>query len=145
VSLLSSSPSPVWAVRWRCAMAGIRKRLMLALGSALVAATLVTGVAAAVAPTREFAPTPPSALDYSCGYEILVTWPINREYSLQFYDRDGNPTRFIITGAQFVTFTNTATSESLTVNASGTGHFGFTSGSSVEGRNAGTIPGYAGL
>jgi hypothetical protein len=114
----------------------------IGLGAAIAGLLILPGVAFAARPTREFAPTPPYILDDSCGYEILTTWPANNEYAMTFYDRFGNPTRTIITGRQVVSFTNTSTNETLVFNSSGTGHFGFKSGYTIEGRNAGGLPGF---
>jgi hypothetical protein len=96
-------------------------------------------------PARDFLSYPDEILDDSCGYEILVTFPIQREYQTTFFDPQGNVTRVVITGRLVVTFMNVATGESLTANISGPAHFGFRSGDTSEGRQGGQIGSKPGL
>jgi len=110
------------------------------LGAAVaLAAGVVGGLPATVSaaqPTREFAPLPDQVLTYDCGYEIQLTWPVDREYIKTFYDQDGNLARVIINGSATIVYTNTATGVSLTENAGGPAHYGFKSGGSGEGHTA---------
>jgi hypothetical protein len=107
-----------------------------------------TGAILADKSTREFLPPPDGLLDTSCGYEILVTFPVAKEYIRTFVDQDGNVVRMIITGNLVVTFTNTATGKSLTVNISGPTHISLVRGtftSTSEGRTGGPVDGLPGL
>lgn len=128
--------------------------MFLAIGCGQEAATPVDvnpiglhpGTLLASRSTREFLPPPDGLLDTSCGYEILVTFPVAKEYITTFYDQDGNVTKLIITGNLIVTFTNTATGKSLTVNISGPTHISLVRGTSTsEGRTGGPVDGLPGL
>jgi hypothetical protein len=104
------------------------------------------GASGTVPPTTEFLPPPEGLLDTSCGYEILVTFPVAKEYVRAFHDQDGNVVRLIITGNLVVTFTNTATGKSLTVNISGPSHISLVRGTNTsEGRIGGPVDGLPGF
>ena len=122
-------------------------RIALAMVLAGLAAALATaGSVAAVPPQTEFLPPPDGLLDTSCGYEILVTFPVQREYLRTYFDHDGNAVKLIVTGALVVTFTNTATGASFTANISGPSHINLVSGAnSSEGRSGGPVDGLPGL
>jgi hypothetical protein len=121
-------------------------RLSLASIVAVLAIGASAGAAAAARPTTEFLPPPDGLLDTSCGYEILVTFPVQREYVRTFFDRDGNAIKMIITGHLVVTFTNTGTLESLTANISGPSQFDLVSGTfHQEGLTGGPVDGLPGL
>jgi hypothetical protein len=128
-------------VRW------LRKlRVSLALICAALAVVFSTGTAAATQPTSEFFPPPDGLLDTSCGYEILVTFPVQREYLKTFFDRDGNAVKIVITGHLVVTFTNTGTRESITANISGPVQFDLDNGTfHQEGLTGGPVDGLPGL
>jgi hypothetical protein len=120
------------------------------MGLASIGAVLVLGcsggAAAATQPTREFFPPPDGLLDTSCGYEILVTFPVQQEYAKTFTDRSGNAVKMIITGRLVVTFTNISTHESLTANISGPAQFDLVSGTfHMEGLTGGPVDGLPGL
>src|SRR5438876_9176154 len=106
-------------------------RIAFAMVLAGLAALATAGSVAAVPPQTEFFPPPDGLLDTSCGYEILVTFPVAKEYVRAFHDRDGNVVRLIITGNLVVTFTNTATGKSLTVNISGPAHISLVRGTNT--------------
>jgi hypothetical protein len=118
-------------------------------GPALIAALVLTAITtlllssavAAARPSKEFLPPPDGLLDSSsCGYEILVTFPVQQEYITTYFDREGNVTKQIVTGRLVVTFTNTATDESLTTNISGPSHLNFVRESFTgEGRIGGPV------
>jgi hypothetical protein len=121
-------------------------RLSLASIGAVLAIAASTGAAAAARPTREFLPPPDGLLDTSCGYEILVTFPVQQEYVKTFFDRDGNAIKLIVTGHLVVTFTNTGTLESLTANISGPSQFDLVKGTfHQEGLTGGPVDGLPGL
>ena len=121
-------------------------RPMIAIGLAVISAVFMSSVAAAARPSREFLPPPDGLLDTSCGYEILVTFPVQNEYITTFVNQVGDVTKIIITGNLVVTFTNTATGESLTANISGPSHINFVRGtSSSEGRTGGPVGSLPGL
>jgi hypothetical protein len=121
-------------------------RIGLALVLGVLTAGLSAGVAAAARPSVEFLPPPDGLLDSSCGYEILVTFPVQKEYLRTFFDRDGNVVKIIVTGNLVVTFTNTATGASLTSNISGPFHTNVIQESNTsEGRVGGPLPGLPGL
>jgi len=121
-------------------------RTGLALVLAILSTALSGGAVAAARPTTEFLPPPDGLLDTSCGYEILVTFPVQREYLRTYFDRDGNVVKIIITGNLVVTFTNTATGQSLTSNISGPFHLNLVRGTdTTEGRVGGPVDGLPGL
>ena len=121
-------------------------RTGLALVLAILSIALSGGAVAAARPTTEFLPPPDGLLDKTCGYEILVTFPVQREYLRTFFDRDGNVVKIIVTGNLVVTFTNTATGASLTSNISGPFHTNVVRESNTsEGRIGGPVPGLPGL
>ncbi len=102
---------------------------------------------AAASPTREYAPLPDLIEDTtSCGYLVDVTFPINREYALSFYDNAGNLIRIEITGHLVVTFTNPANHRSVTANISGPTRIGIANGTFESlGRGGGPLPNFDGL
>jgi hypothetical protein len=121
-------------------------RFGLALMGAALALGLSAGAAAGARPTTESYPPPDGLLDTSCGYEILVTFPVQQEYLKTFFDRDGNAVMQIITGNLVVTFTNTSTHESLTANISGPIKFDLVNGTFHQGGlTGGPVDGLPGL
>ena len=121
-------------------------RIALAMVLAALAALATVGSAAAVPPETEFLPPPDGLLDTSCGYEIRVNFPVQREYVRTYFDHDGNAVKVIITGALVVTFTNTTTDESFTANISGPSHINLVTGSNTsEGLIGGPVDGLPGL
>jgi hypothetical protein len=128
--------------------------MLLAIGCGQEAATPLeprplaqtVGASGTVPPTTEFFPPPDGLLDTSCGYEILVTFPVAKEYVRAFHDQDGNVVRLIITGNLVVTLTNTAIGKSLTVNISGPQHISLVRGTNTqEGRIGWPVDGLPGL
>ncbi len=102
-------------------------------------------VAAGGKPTREPAPLPALIVDTSCGFTVNVTFPVNTEYALTFYDGAGHVTRIIVTGHLVVTFTNPATGATYTANISGPTFIDFVRSTNVltgrQGGELGTLPG----
>jgi hypothetical protein len=120
-------------------------RMGLALALGLLAMALSAGSAAAVPPTAELLDRA-ALTDTSCGYDILVTFPVQKQYLRTFFDGDGNVVKLIVTGNLVVTLTNTATSDSLTSNISGPFHINFVRGTDTsEGRQGGQVDGLPGL
>jgi hypothetical protein len=104
------------------------------LRTAVAVATVCLSSAAtvsAVTVTREPLELPPVIEDSSCGYTILVSFPVNRQIITSRWDADGNQLSLLITGRLVVTLTNPDTGESITANISGpsridrNGHFVF--------------------
>lgn len=118
-----------------------RPALVVALVLAAICTGSLSGAVAAARPSKEFLPPPDGLLDTtSCGYEILVTFPVQQEYITTFLDRASTVTKQIVTGHLVVTFTNTATGESLTSNISGPSHLNFVRDSFTgEGRIGGPV------
>jgi hypothetical protein len=120
------------------------RRIAIPLGVAMALAAVMP--AAAVTVTREPAPLPDLIEDTSCGYLILVRFPVNRESTITVYDADGDPLRQITSGPLVVTFTNATTQESLTANISGPTVIDFVRGTAYQlGGIGGPVPGLDGL
>ena len=114
------------------------------LGGLLALALAVPAAAATV--TREPAPLPDLIEDTSCGYLVLVTFPVNRESVVTIFDASGAPLRSISSGPLVVTFTNADTHESLTANISGPTVIDYHRGTAYQlGRIGGPVPGLEGL
>ena len=112
-----------------------------------LAALLWAMPVAAASPTREYAPLPDLIEDTaSCGYLVDVTFPVNQEYALSFYDNAGNLTRIQTTGHLVVTFTNPANDKSVTANISGPNRLDIRNGTFDSfGRGGGPLPNFTGL
>jgi hypothetical protein len=83
-----------------------------------------------------------AAIDESCGFPVVWSFPVQNEYAMTFYDAAGNVTKMIITGRIVFTFTNPANGVSVTFNASGPGVFNFKDGRLFAlGAGGGPIPG----
>ena len=121
------------------------RRIATGILGIVLALMFVLPVAAATV-TREPAPLPDLIEDTSCGYLILVTFPVNRESTITIYDQNGEPRRSITSGPLVVTFTNANTLESLTANISGPTVIDYVLGTAHQlGRIGGPIPGLPGL
>lgn len=113
---------------------------------AVVLGAMTTGSVLAMQPTREFAPPPDGIVDSSCGFDVLVNFPVQREYATTFFSRDGEVVMVNVTGALTVRFTNIASGATLTLNISGPTHFNLRSGNdSGEGLTGGPVLGLDGL
>lgn len=99
-----------------------KPRVLGSLAGLLLAGAIVGGAAAAQ-PTREWFPLPPEIVDEGCGYPIVATFPVNRQYAMSFVDRDGDVSHFIIAGGLVVLFTNPDTGDTLKIAISGPTHF----------------------
>jgi hypothetical protein len=58
----------------------------------------------------------------ACEFDVLFEELTNREFFTTFYDKDGNPTRMLITGSLKAQLTNMSNNKSMQVNISGPGH-----------------------
>jgi hypothetical protein len=121
------------------------RRVAIGMLGSVLALVLVLPAAAATV-TREPAPLPDLIEDTSCGYLILVTFPVNGESVVTIYDANGAPLRSINSGPLVVTFTNAETQESLTANISGPTVIDYHRGTAYQlGRIGGPVPGLEGL
>jgi hypothetical protein len=80
---------------------------------------------AASPPTREPLPAGPFTLTGVCSFDVQVTVPVNSEYLTTFYNRNGDVTMQLVTGALRPTLTNLSTGYSTTVNIPGPAHTEF--------------------
>lgn len=95
--------------------------MIVALGALLgmFGGVMTVSPALARGPNWQFQPKSPQTLPASyCGFEIRVTFPVNREYSKIFKASDGS---FIVlfTGSVTNSFTNLETGKTITENISG--------------------------
>lgn len=102
-----------------------RLGLIVALGALLSmfggAVTAAPALAAGRGPNWELTTAQPFTLDASfCGFEVLVTEPVNQEFFKVLKTSDGSMT-FLTTGFTSVSFTNLSTGNTITVPVSGTG------------------------
>ena len=86
--------------------------------SALVALALAPSAMAASV-TREPLALPDVVEDSSCGFTVLVTFPVNQQIVTSRFDADGNEVAVVITGRLVATFTNPDTGATVTANISG--------------------------
>ncbi len=94
----------------------------------------------AVPPDRQALISSPF-VDTSCGFEVDVSYPVQNEYAIAFFDQNGNVTRLVITGRLVATFTNPANGVSLTENISGPAQIDFVRGTAFgDGPGAGPVP-----
>ena len=120
------------------------RRTPIVVASLMLLALAVPPVAASQ--TREPAPLPDLIEDQSCGFLVNVTFPVNNEYAITIYDRQGSATRIVVTGHLVVRFTNPATGESFKANISGPSHLDLVKGTSTqEGRIGGPVGALPGL
>jgi hypothetical protein len=97
-----------------------RLRLIVALGALLGMFGGMVATSAARGPEWQFLPKSPQTIpaDY-CGFEIGVTFPVNREfYKVLKTSADGSYT-VLATGSVTNTFTNLETGKAITENVSG--------------------------
>jgi hypothetical protein len=103
-------------------------RFGLAMCMALILGAATAGSSMAASPDRAPAPSPDGIVDETCGFAIGVTFPVNDQFAITFFDRHGDPTRVLILGNLVATLTNLSTGESITVNISGPGRMTLPSG-----------------
>jgi hypothetical protein len=95
------------------------KKALLLLPVVLVLLSAST-VFASGKPQRIYAPLPPSFVTSgNCTFDVGVTVVTNNEYSINFYDANGNLVRQLIDGSLVVTLTNLTNQQSIRVNISG--------------------------
>jgi hypothetical protein len=107
-------------------------------------ATLLTVVAPALAkePIREPFLLPDVIEDSSCGFLVVVTFPVQQEFITTYFDKAGEPVKQIIAGRLVATFTNPANGVTFTLNISGPFHTFFLTG---EAYGSGRVGGPVGL
>jgi hypothetical protein len=119
------------------------RRVSVILAIALTLAHALPAVAASQ--IREPAPLPDLIEDVSCGFLVDVTFPVNDEYAIVLFDKEGIPTRIIITGRLVATCTDPSTGQSFTANISGPSHIDLVRGTNTQegliGGPVGTLPG----
>jgi hypothetical protein len=94
---------------------------IVALGALLgmFAAVMTASPALARGPKWQFVPKSPQTLPAEwCGFEIRVTYPVNREYRKILKASDGSMI-ILYTGAVVTSFTNLETGKTITENVSG--------------------------
>lgn len=101
--------------------------------------------ASAASVSRDYSPLPDLIEDTTCGFVVDVTFPVNREYAISFYDNAGNLRGIQITGRLVVTFANPANDKSVTANISGPVSIAADGSTTATGRGGGPLPGLVGL
>jgi hypothetical protein len=81
--------------------------------------------ASAGAPVREFLPAPDFTFEGVCAFPVGIHTVANNEYTITFFDDQGNPTSQIIEGRLIAELTNLTTGASVVRNISGPGVFTF--------------------
>jgi hypothetical protein len=112
------------------------------LSATLCLATLLTVAAPALAkePIREPFLLPDVIEDSSCGFLVVVTFPVQQEFITTYFDSAGEPVKQIITGRLVATFTNPANGVTFTLNISGPFHTFFPTGEAyASGRVGGPV------
>ena len=112
------------------------------LSAAFCMATLLTAAAPALAkePIREPFLLPDVIEDTSCGFLVVVTFPVNQEFITTYFDGAGEPVKQIITGRLLATFRNPANGVTFTLNISGPFHTFFLTGEAYgSGRVGGPV------
>jgi hypothetical protein len=104
-----------------------RLGVIVALGALLSitagAATATPALAGGRGPGWQFMPAEPFTLDASfCGFEVGVTFPVNKEFGKILKVADGSMT-FLTTGSLRVSLTNLETGKTITENVSGPDKF----------------------
>ena len=104
-------------MRWVGVIAALGALLGLLAGMATAAPALPRG------PKWQFQPAGPFTLDASfCGFEIGVSFPVDKQYAKVLKAADGSMS-FLITGAERVSLTNLETGKTLTESLSGPAKF----------------------
>jgi hypothetical protein len=102
--------------------------------------------AAAATVSRDPAPLPDRIEDDSCGFTVEVTFPVNGEHAVSFYDADGNLVRIEITGRLVATFLHPSNGKSITLNISGPIKIDAGAGTTtMDGRSGGPVGTFQGL
>ena len=98
------------------------RRLAVILSISALFVVLTTSGASARGPKWEFLPAGPLTLPAaSCGFPVALDFPRNEEFAKATSNPDGS-TDILFTGSFHVSATNTDTSKTVVVNASGPGH-----------------------
>jgi hypothetical protein len=112
------------------------------LSAAFCLATLLTAATPALAkePIREPFLLPDVIEDSSCGFLVVVTFPVQQEFITTYFDSAGEPVKQIITGRLVATFKNPANGVTFTLNISGPFHTFFLTGEAyASGRVGGPV------
>jgi hypothetical protein len=105
---------------------------LLAVTAALTLLVVPASASANNDPHRIYLAAAPFDLPASyCGFPVHFEFPVNKEYATVSTGADGS-TIYKITGALFVTLTNTDTGKTITVNASGPGTFTFSLDGTIQ-------------
>ena len=98
------------------------RRLWLSATLCLVTVLTIASPALAKEPVREPFVLPDVIEDASCGFLVVVTFPVQQEFITTFFDTAGEPVKQIIAGRLVATFRNPANGVTLTINISGPFH-----------------------
>jgi hypothetical protein len=114
-----------------------QRRLLCAVGTAVMLIVLASGTSAVLASAPVITPVPPidvviSAADTGCGFAIEANTTVSRAKTIDFFDEDGNLVKELFNGYSLTTYTNVDTGRSVTFNTSGPGIFTFNPDGSIH-------------
>jgi hypothetical protein len=116
------------------------RRLLLSAALCFVTVLTIATPALANEPVREPFVLPDLIEDTSCGFLVVVTFPVQQEFITTFFDSAGEPVKQIITGRLVATMTNPANDVTVTINISGPFHAFLATGESyASGRVGGPV------
>ena len=116
------------------------RRLWLSATLCLVTVLTLATPALAKEPVREPFVLPDLIEDTSCGFLVVVTFPVQQEFITTFFDSAGEPVKQIITGRLVATMTNPANGVTITIKISGPFHVFLSTGESyASGRVGGPV------
>jgi hypothetical protein len=98
------------------------RRLWLSATLCLVTVLTIAGPALAKEPVREPFGLPDVIEDTSCGFLVVVTFPVQQEFITTFFNGAGELVKQIIAGRLVATFRKPANGVSFTLNISGPFH-----------------------
>jgi hypothetical protein len=116
------------------------RRAWLSLTFCVVTLLMVATPALAKEPVREPFVLPDVIEDTSCGFLVVVTFPVQQEFITTFFDSAGEPVKQIITGRLVATMTNPSNGVTVTIKISGPFHTFLATGVSyASGRVGGPV------
>lgn len=116
------------------------RRLWLSATLCLVTVLTLATPALAKEPVREPFVLPDLIEDTSCGFLVVVTFPVQQEFITTFFDSAGEPVKQIITGRLVATLRNPANGVTVTIKISGPSHAFLATGESyASGRVGGPV------
>ena len=116
------------------------RRLWLSATLCLVTVLTMATPALAKEPVREPFVLPDRIEDTSCGFLVVVTFPVQQEFITTFFDSAGEPVKQIITGRLVATMRNPANGVTVTIKISGPSHAFLATGESyASGRVGGPV------